>query len=43
MQRGRLDTLSILNIEADILRKINFDELIKDVQLKKVGRIFFQM
>jgi len=37
------DTLSILNTEADISRKINFDELIKDVQLKNIGRIFFQM
>ena len=30
MQQGRLDALSLLSIEADVLRKINFADLIKD-------------
>ena len=30
MQQGRLDALSLLGIEADMLHKINFEDLIKD-------------
>ena len=28
MQPGRLDTLALLSIEADVLQKINFEDLI---------------
>ena len=31
MQQGRQDALSLLSIEADVLRKINFEDLIKDL------------
>ena len=35
MQQGRLDALSLLSTEADVLRKINFEDLIKDFAIKK--------
>ena len=41
MQQERLDSLSLLFIEADILRKINFDDVIKDfARIKSRKRIF---
>ena len=36
MQQGRLDALSLLCIEADVLRKIGYEDLIKDFARKKV-------
>ena len=30
MWQEKLDSLSLLMIEADLLRKINFDDIIKD-------------
>ncbi len=40
MQQGRLDALSLLSIEADVLRKISFEDLIKDFAIKKVEENF---
>ena len=37
MQQGRLDALSLLSIEADVLRKINPEDLFKDFAIKKIG------
>jgi len=37
MQQGRLDALSLLCIEADVLRKIGYEELIKDFAREQVG------
>jgi len=37
MQQGRPDALSLLCIEADVLRKIGYEDLIKDFARKKVG------
>jgi len=39
MQQSRLDALPLLNIEADVLRKINLEDL-QDVAIKKVGENF---
>ena len=36
MQQGRLEALSLLCIEADVLRKIGYEDLIKDFARKKV-------
>ena len=38
MQQGRLDALSLLSIEADMLCKINFGDRIKDFAIKKCRR-----
>ena len=38
MQHGRLDALALLSIEADELHKINFEDLIKDLVIKKKVR-----
>ena len=35
MERSRLDSLSSLSIEADLLRKINFEDIIKDFAVVK--------
>ena len=35
MQQGRLDAVFLLCIESDVLRKINFEDLIKDFTIKK--------
>jgi len=35
MQHGKLDALFLLCIEADVLRKINFEDLIKDFAITK--------
>ena len=40
MQQGRLDALSLLSIEANVLCKINFEDLIKDIAIKKGGENF---
>ena len=40
MHQGRLDALSLLCIEADVLFKINFGDMIKDFAIKKVGESF---
>ena len=37
MQQDRLDALSLLCIEADVLRKIGCEDLIKEFARKKVG------
>ena len=31
MRQEKLDSLNLLMIEADLLRKINFDDIIKDI------------
>ena len=36
IQQGSLDALSLLCIEADVLRKIGYEDLIKDFARKKV-------
>jgi len=36
MQPGMLDALSLICIEADVLRKIGYEDLIKDFARKKV-------
>ena len=41
MQQGRLDVLSLLCIEADVLRKIGYEDLIKDFARKKVWSKLF--
>ena len=43
MQQGRLDALSLLSIEADVLHTISFEDLIKDFAIKKVGENFFNI
>ena len=43
MQHGRLDALSLLSIEADELDKINFEDLIKDLAIKKKSEKTFHM
>ena len=35
MQQGRLNVLSLLYIETDVLRKIGYEDLIKDFARKK--------
>ena len=35
MQQDRLDALSLLSIEADVLHEISFEDLIKDTAIKK--------
>lgn len=35
MCQGRLDALAVLSIEADLLRRINFDNLVKEFAIKK--------
>ena len=40
MQHGRLDTLSLLSKEANVLHKISFEDLIKHFAIKKVGENF---
>lgn len=42
MQQGRLDDLSLLSIEADMLRKISFEDLIKDFAIIKCRRKLFK-
>ncbi|XP_038637303.1 zinc finger MYM-type protein 1-like [Scyliorhinus canicula] len=42
MQQGRLDALSLLSIEADVLHKISFEDLIKDFAIKKSRRKLFK-
>ena len=42
MQQGRLDALSLLSIEADVLHKINFEDLIKDFAIQKSRRKRFK-
>lgn len=42
MQQGRLEALSLLAIEADVLRKISFDDVIKDFATRKSRRHFFE-
>ena len=34
MQQGRLDASSLLSIEADVLHKISFEDLIKNFAIK---------
>jgi len=41
MQQDRLDALSLLCIEADVLRKIDYEDLIKDLAKKKSRRKLF--
>ena len=38
MQQGRLDDLTLLSKEADVLRMINFGDMIKDFAIKKSRR-----
>ena len=42
MKQGRLDALSLLCIEADLLRKLSFEDLIKDFAAKKSRRKLFK-
>ena len=37
MQQGRLEDLSLLCIEADVLRKIDYEDIIRDLARKQVG------
>lgn len=37
MQQVKLDALNLLSIEADVLCKANFENLIKDIAIKKAG------
>ena len=41
MRQERLESLSLLMIEADLLGQISFGDLIKDVANKKCRRKFF--
>jgi len=41
MRRERLEFWSLLMIEADLLRQINFEDLIKDLANKKCRRKLF--
>ena len=43
MKQGRLDALSLLSIETDMLRKLSFEDLIKDFAAKKKQEETFQM
>ena len=43
MQQGRLDALFLLSIAADKLRKINFEDLIKDFGIQKKKEKKFQI
>ena len=43
MLQGRLDALLLLSIEADVLRKINFEDLIKDFVIKKKSEKIFKI
>lgn len=37
MQQVKVDALNLLSIEADVLCKANFENLIKDIAIKKAG------
>ena len=39
-KQGRLDALSLLSIEVDVLRKLSFEDLIKNFAAKKAGGNF---
>jgi len=43
MRQERLESLSLLMIEADLLRQIDFEVLIKDFANKKCRRKLFKM
>lgn len=43
MRQDRLDALALLSIEADLLRQINFEDLIKDFAMKKCRRKVFKI
>ena len=43
MRQERLEFLSLLMMEADLLHQINFEDLIKDFALKKCRRKLFKV
>ena len=43
MRQERLESLSLLMIEADVLRQINFEDLIKDFANTKCRRKLFKV
>ena len=43
MKQERLDSLSLLMIEADVLRKINFDDVLKNFARRKSRKKSFKM
>jgi len=43
MDQERLDCLSLLSIEADMLRSDHFDDVIKDFAVAKSGKRTFLM
>jgi hypothetical protein len=43
MRQERLESLSLLMIETDLLRQINFEDLIKDFANKKCRRKLFKV
>ena len=42
MRQERLESLSLLMVAVDLLRQINFEDLIKDLDIKKCRRKLFK-